>query len=114
MNEKVGSITGLTTVIFRSVDRIDRLPVRPGGAAQRIDAELQASAADRLHVHDVAQIIHVGQDEILLMRGGGLDRRGEWHALDVGVSAAQQFVGAILNPRRDVGVRRARHSAGCT
>ena len=50
------------------VDRVDRLPVVHGGAAERIDAELEAGAADGLHVDDVAQIVDVGQDEIFLVR----------------------------------------------
>ena len=38
----------------QAVDRVDRLPVMHRGAAERIDAELQAGGADRLHVDDVA------------------------------------------------------------
>ena len=50
------------------VDGVDRLPVVHGRAAERIDAELEAGRADRVHVDDVAQVLDVGQDEVFLMR----------------------------------------------
>ena len=54
---------------IQTVDVGDRLPVADRGAAERIDAQLEAGAADRLHVDDVAQIVDIGQDEIVLPRG---------------------------------------------
>ena len=50
------------------VDRIDRLPVMHGGAAQRVDGELEAGGANGVHIDDVAQVVDIGQDEIFLMR----------------------------------------------
>ena len=50
------------------VDRVDRLPIMHGGAAERVDGELEVGGADRLHVDDVAQVIDVRQDEIFLVR----------------------------------------------
>ena len=37
----------------QAVDGVDRLPVGHGRAAERIDAELQAGGANRVHVDDV-------------------------------------------------------------
>src|SRR5215468_7590928 len=54
------------------VDAVDRLPVMDGGAPERIDAELEPGATDRLNIDDVAQIVDVGKDEIFLMRRVGL------------------------------------------
>ena len=42
-----------------------------GGAAERVDAELEAGGADGVHVDDVAQVVDVGQDEIFLLRRVG-------------------------------------------
>ena len=58
----------------RAVERVDRLPVRLRGAAERIHAQREAGAADRVHVDDVLQIPHVGQDEVLLVRGRRRER----------------------------------------
>ena len=41
------------------------------------------------------------------MGRGGPDRLGERHALDLGIAGSEQGVGAVLDPRRDVGVGRA-------
>ena len=57
------------------VDGIDRLPIRQRRAAQRVHAQLQTGGADRVHVHNVFQILDIGQDEIFLMRGGRLELR---------------------------------------
>ena len=50
MNEKVGSIVRIDDRDVQFVFRVDRLPVRHGSAAQRIDAQLEAGAANRVHV----------------------------------------------------------------
>ena len=52
----------------QAVDGVDRLPVGRGGAAERVHAQLEAGAADGVHVDDVAQVLDVGQDEIFLVR----------------------------------------------
>ena len=108
MKAKVGSIAGLTTVISRPYSVRDRSPVVRRRAAQGIDADLDAGRADGLHVDDVGQVLHVGQDEIDLVdewppgspaRKACASRRG--------CRRAQQLVGPVLDPVRDVGVRRA-------
>jgi hypothetical protein len=52
------------------------LPVR---AVIGVLAEPQAGLADSRDVDDVAEILHVGQDEILLVRRRRLDGRRERH-----------------------------------
>ena len=47
----------------------DRRPVMHAGAAERIDAQVDAGAADRVEVDHAAQVAHVGVEEIVLMRG---------------------------------------------
>ena len=65
----------------QAVDFVDRLPVVHRRAAERVHAQLQAGGADRVHVDDVPQVVDIGQDEIFLVRGRCLERRGERHAL---------------------------------
>ena len=84
------------------VDGVDRLPVGHGRATQGVHAQPEAGAADGIHIDDVPQVVDVGQDEVLLVRGGRLDGRRERHALDVGIGPAQQLIGAVLHPRRHV------------
>jgi hypothetical protein len=103
---KSGVDNGIGDGDIQAVNRINVLPVRPGGSAERIDAEFEVSAANGLGVDDVAQVIHVGKDEILLMGGDGFDGRIEWSALHFLISAVKQVVGAILNPGGDIGIRR--------
>src|SRR5262249_6499833 len=66
------------------IDGIDWLPVRFGGTTEWVNTQLQASAADRVHVDNVSQILDIGQNEILLVGCVSFDRRGEWHALNGG------------------------------
>ena len=107
INEKVGSMDRIDDGDIQSVSRVDRLPIRQRSASQRINAQLQAGAANGVHVDDILQIANVGQDKIFLVRGRGLDGFFERHALHPYISRAQQFVGAILNPARHVGIGRA-------
>ena len=62
------------------INGVDWLPIRPGGAAERVYTELQAGAADDVHVDDVSQILDVRENEVLLVRGVRLDGRGKRHA----------------------------------
>ena len=48
-----------------------------GCTAEWIYTQLQAGAADRIHVDDVSQILDVGQHEIFLVCCVGLDRRSK-------------------------------------
>ena len=84
----------------------DGLPVGKRGAAQGIDAALDVGVPDRFHVDDVRQILDVRSDEIVQASGRGLERRLDRHAAHAAVALAQNFVRAILNPCRDVGVGR--------
>ncbi len=107
MNEKVGSTFGFTTSILRPYDLVDRPPVVHRRAAERVHAQLEAGGADGVHVDDIPQVLDVGQDEVLLVRGRRLDGRRERHALHAGIAAPQQFVGPVLDPLRDVRIGRA-------
>ena len=90
------------------VDRVDRLPVLPGGAAERIHAELQAGAPDGVHVDDVFQVVDIGQDEVFLVGARRLDGRCEdGTRVTPALPPVQQLVGPILDPSRHVGVGRA-------
>ena len=85
----------------------DRLPVMDGRAAQRVDAELEAGRANRLHVDDVRQIGDIGLDEVDLEGRAGPDGLGKRHALDRGGAGSKQAVGAVLDPGGDVRIGRA-------
>ena len=78
-----------------------------GRAAQRIDAQLEAGIADRIHIDDILQVVDIGQDEIFLVRGRCLDRRRERHSTHSGVARPQQLVGSIFDPLRYVGIGRS-------
>ncbi len=91
----------------QSVELVDGRPIVHRRATQRIDTELEARAADRLHIDDVAEILDIRQDKIFLVRGRRLDRRRERRSTHSRVSAAQQLVGSILDPLRYVRVGRS-------
>jgi hypothetical protein len=81
------------------VNRVDRFPVRQRCSAQRVDAKLEAGAADRIHVNDILEIANVRQDEIFLVRGRGLIAFRKRNTLDPSISRSQQFVRTILTQR---------------
>src|SRR6266478_2170371 len=89
------------------VNGVDRLPIANGRATERVDTELESCAANRLHVHDVSQVIDVRRNEVMLMCCPRVNCRGEWDALYVRVSRAQQRVCALLNPIRHVAICRS-------
>src|SRR6185436_5235617 len=76
-------------------------------APEGVDAQGEVRAADGFHVHDTPQVFDVGDHAVPRVGGGGLDGRGDWHALDSRVASAQHLVGPVLDPFRDVGVGRA-------
>ena len=78
-------------------------PVRYRRAAQRIDAEAQMSAANGVHVDYVSEVLDVGGQQIYFVSGSGFDGGFVRHAGDF-PRAAQNVVGAILNPAGDVRV----------
>ena len=89
------------------VNGLNWLPIRQRRAAERVHAEFQTGGANGFHVHDIFQILDVRQNKIFLVRGCGLERGGERHALHAGIISAQQFIRAILHPLGHVGVGRA-------
>jgi hypothetical protein len=68
------------------IDLVDRLPVMHGGAAERVDGELEPGAANSAHVDDIAQVVDVGKNQVFLPRRLGVDRSGERHSLYRGVT----------------------------
>ena len=93
-------------VNVQSIDRINRLPVRPSGAAEWIDAQLQISRANRLHIDDVVQILDIRQHEVLLVCRSSLEGRRGRHTLHTGIRGPQQLIGAVFDPTRNVCIRR--------
>ena len=71
------------------VDRVDRIPVIDGGAAERVDGETEAGAANGVHVNDIAQVVDVGQREVLLVRRVRVDSIGECCPLYAGIAVVQ-------------------------
>ncbi len=78
-----------------------------GGAAQRIDAQLEPGRADRVHVDDFAQIVDIGANIIVRVRTGGFDRRCVGDALHSRIVRFEQLIGPPLDNAGDVGVGRA-------
>ena len=90
---------------LQAVARRNGLPVRQRRAAQRVHANRHTSAADRLHVDDAAEVVHVREDKILLVDRWRAERRLERDALRCGVARLEQLVGASLNPSCDARFR---------
>src|SRR5215468_1486071 len=92
---------------IQSVNRIDWLPVRPCGSAQRIYAELELGSTNGIDVDDVFEVKNVGQDEVFLVRCCGTNGLVERNALYIFIFRTKQIIRAILDPTRHIGVRRA-------
>ncbi len=88
------------------VNGIYRLPQRQRRAAERVHTEFQIRGANRVHVHDVFQILNVRQNKIFRVRGRGLERGLKGNSLHAGIARAQQFVRAVLHPLGHIRVRR--------
>ena len=99
----VGSSSALTISRSRPSALGDPLPVAQARAAQRVDAELQPGAADRVEVDHRAEVVDVGGDVVAATDLGAL----VGHALDAVEPRLEQRVGLLLDAARDVGVGRA-------
>src|ERR1700676_4836192 len=86
--------------------RVDRFPVGSGSASERVDPKLEPGVTNRVHVHDISQVLNVWDDEVFLMGAPSLDGCGEGHPLHACIVSSQEFVGSVLHPTRYVGVRR--------
>ncbi len=84
-------------VQVESVGLGDRLPEAHARAAHGIDTDLQAGRLDGRHVDDSAQLLHVGPDVVVLMRGRGSHRLFEGYPLDILQSVGHDLVGAVLD-----------------
>ncbi len=96
---------------IQSVALEDRLPIRQTRPAERINANLDPRIPDRRHIDHIRQIVHIRLHQVLRLcgaRGHGPRKR---HALHLGIMIAQQLVGPVLHPLRDVHIRRS--AAGC-
>ena len=91
---------------LEAVNAIDRLPVVHARAAERVHCELQSRGADRVHVDDVPQVLHVRSREVLLVERRSTLSRSERQTFRRPIVLAQQRIGARLNPARHVGVGR--------
>jgi hypothetical protein len=69
-----------------------------GGAAERVDGELEAGGANGLHVDNVAQIGDIWKDEVFLLCRVGSDGCSEAHAFHAEIALAQDIVGPVLDP----------------
>ena len=73
IKRKVGSMAWFTTVEIEAVAFADGMPVGDAGAAQWIDAEVDAAPANRLHVDHRGEIGNVGARDNRAV--GGRSRR---------------------------------------
>ena len=76
------------------------------GSTQRIGAHPNACGTDAVHVDDAGQVFDIGHHEIVGMGRRGLAGRLVRLLLDPAVAVAQQSIGSILDPARDVRIRR--------
>ena len=112
-HETEGRIDGL--VDDREVQPValgDRPPVVDAGAAERIHAQADLRAANRVHVDHIAEIADVGIEIVVPVRRGGaksLLERNPLHALQ---AVLEKLVGLRFDPAGDVASPPARRSAG--
>ena len=107
MKRKVGSTASLTTVACDAVTLDHRLPVAHRRAAERIDPDLDAGAADRLHVDDIGEVGDIGADIVVAMHAGSLARPVIGNPRDALQIVFEIAVGGALDGAGDVGVRRS-------
>ena len=79
-------------------------PVVDAGPAERVDAQVNTRAADRVHIDDVPEIAHVGVEIVVPVRRAGAQRLLVWDALHALETVLHQRIGSGLDPARDVGV----------
>ena len=104
-HEAEGRIDGV--VHDRRVDAIalrDRLPEMHGGAAERIDADLDAGGLDQRHVDDIVEIGDIGADIVVAMDQRRFARLVVIHPRDALHGVFQIRVGALLDHAGRVGV----------
>ena len=99
---KVGSSPSLTISSSRPRALGDRLPVAQARPAERVDAEPQARAADRVEVDHRREVVDVGGDVVAPLHRRVL----EGHALDAVEARLEQRVGGVLDRAGHVGVGR--------
>ncbi len=85
----------------------DRLPVVDSGAAQGIDADANARSLDRLHVHHLGEVGHIGSDVVIGLDAGRLAGAFIGQAKDADQAGGQEIVGRVLDPAGDVDIGRA-------
>ena len=107
IQERANTLLRAGNLDVQAVHFVDRPPVAARGAAERVHPELQAGGTNGVHVDDVPQVLDVEPDEVLLIRGPGLEGPGERETFHAYVARAQQFVGPVLHPLRLIGVGRA-------
>ena len=76
-------------------------PVMHPCAAEWIDADLQAGVADDVEVDDVAEVSHVGVDEVVFLRGRAAARPFERPSRDAVEAGTQQRIRPVLDPAGD-------------
>ena len=75
-------------------------------AAQRIDPDSDAGAADRFHVEDIAEVGDIGPDIIMAVNVDDLAGAVIGDAFDAAKVVFEIAVGGALDSRGDVGIRR--------
>ena len=67
-------------------------------AAKGIDTEVDSGAADGLHIDDVSQILDIGCDVVVLVRGRGRQSFGEGHPLDAIQIGDEELISLGFDP----------------
>ncbi len=82
----------------------DGFPVVQRCAAEGIDADFYVGGTDGGDVDDIGEVVDVGGDVIVSVRGWGLDGGFEGFSFDAGVVGFEVLVGLVLDPAGGVGV----------
>ena len=87
----------------------DAGPVVDAGSAKGVDGELEGGVLQHVEVDDVAEVVDVGGEEVVLVGGEGGAGLGVGDALEFGGRQAggEEGVGAIFDPLGGTGVGRA-------
>ena len=75
-------------------------------AAERINTDLHAGAADRLQINNVWQIGRIAADIIVAVNAVGRDRTRVGHAAHIAQFVSDELIGEALNPSRCIDICR--------
>ena len=85
----------------------DGSPIVDAGPAERVHAQAQPRALDRLHIDDISQIADVRVEIVVPVRRGGAQRLLVWDAFHTFEAALHQLIRPGFDPAGDAAIGRS-------